>query len=143
MNVSHMTKVKDANEQAPADGCRLWRIFWTQGQLREAYQKIERSQGFDCPDVPGPLDDAKFQAHLKDLAFRCVTELVEAMECLKNKPWKLSQVPTDVDHYYEELADALHFFVELCSASGLDAGTLYQYYMAKAGVNQWRQATKY
>ena len=50
---------------------------------------------------------------------------------------------TDVPHLKEELADALHFFVEACIFIGMDAAELFSYYMRKNKVNQFRQNSKY
>lgn len=80
---------------------------------------------------------------LKDLAYRVVEELSEATNTLKNKPWKQDFVETDADHFYEELADAFHFFVEFAITAGLDAESLTKVYFAKSEVNKFRQRSGY
>ena len=49
---------------------------------------------------------------VKDSLRRALEEIFEAELLLKNKEWKKTQMLTDVDHFREELADALHFYVE-------------------------------
>jgi hypothetical protein len=125
-------------------GDMLEEIFARQRELMEKYHVIEAKNGLlQTPDIPVNLHDAKGQARLKDFAWRITEELGEAMNCLKNKPWKQTQMLTDVKHYYEELADAFHFFVELCILSGLNARDLYELYFRKSEVNKFRQRSNY
>jgi len=119
-------------------------IFDRQKELMEKYHPIEAANDLLLsPDVPVDLDSAKGQARLKDFAWRVTEELGEAMNCLKNKPWKQTQMLTDRDHFYEELADALHFMVELFILSGLDAKDVAMLYLKKSLVNKFRQRSEY
>ena len=126
------------------EGDKLEAIFKRQTELMKKYHVIENKNGLlQTEDVPVNLDCAKGQARLKDFAWRLTEEIGEAMNCLKNKPWKQTQMETDKEHFYEEIADALHFFVELCILAGFDANTLASYYFGKSEVNKFRQETKY
>jgi len=49
----------------------------------------------------------------------------------------------DEIHLKEELADALHFFIEACILIGMDAEELFDIYMRKSEVNKFRQRSKY
>lgn len=120
-------------------------IFDRQWELVKKYHDIERSRGALVvePGMFGNVDHRYVQWRLKDLAYRTVEELSEATNCLKNKPWKQSEVLTDKDHFYEELADAFHFFIELCITAGLDAEDLTLLYLKKAEVNSFRQRSNY
>lgn len=111
----------------------------------ENYDQIERRNGAVRVPVEmyGELDDRRVQMQLKDLAYRVVEELSEATNCLKNKPWKDTFVETDKPHFYEELADALHFFVELLTVSGLTAEQVFELYFQKHAVNRFRQESRY
>lgn len=126
-------------------GCLLEHIVNGQKKLIEKYKDIEaKNLGREVHHYPLNLDKCQDQQHLKDLAWRVTEEIGEAMNCLKNKPWKNSQMLTDKEHYIEEVADALHFFVELCIASGLDtAEKIYEAYARKHAVNEFRQRTNY
>jgi hypothetical protein len=55
---------------------------------------------------------------------------------------KQSEVITDSVHFYEELRDALHFFVQLCTA-GMGPEDLARIYHRKAAVNKFRQESRY
>ena len=137
--------INDVSEdEIQVDGDLLTAIFARQRELMEKYHPIEQANGLlISPDVPVNLDDAKGQQRLKDFAWRITEEIGEAMNCLKNKPWKQTQMLTDQDHYFEELADAFHFIIELFILSGIDAQKLAELYFKKSLVNQFRQRSKY
>ena len=128
-----------------SEGDMLATIFAGQRQLMETYEEIERRSG--CVVVRseyfGALDDRQVQMRLKDLAYRVIEELSEATNTLKNKPWKQTFVATDVDHFQEEVADALHFFVEFLITAGMTAEDIFKMYFRKHAVNQFRQESKY
>jgi len=135
--------VNDAKEET-VDGDMLKIIFERQKILMAKYHDIEKANGLlQTSDCPVNLNDAKGQARLKDFAWRVTEEIGEAMNCLKNKPWKQTQMETDVVHYKEEIVDALHFFIELCILSGFDAEELCDMYLKKNQVNQFRQRSNY
>ena len=122
---------------------KLEKIFELQGKLKEKYDIIERQKDFFVPDLPLDINTCKNQEYLKSLAYRVVSELIEATECLRNKAWKQSEVLTDLDHLKEELADCLHFYIEFCINLGITADELFELYFKKQEVNRWRQQTKY
>ena len=131
MNINDVSEVKETND-------KLSQIFEEQTELMHKYKVIEK-----MPEWPLNLHSRDHQKILKDFIYRVIEELCEAGHVLKNKPWTQRDLETDVDHYKEELADALHFFVELCILSGIDAKELYSLYYRKKKVNQFRQETKY
>ena len=135
--------VNDAEREQVA-GDKLDAIFNRQRELMEKYEEIERANGLlQTADVPVEINSHLGQARLKDFAWRVTEEIGEAMNCLKNKPWKQTQMETDVTHYEEEIVDAFHFFVELCILSGFDADRLTEMYLRKSQVNQFRQRSNY
>jgi len=122
----------------------LHAIFDRQQELLDKYIPMEHGRGLRfTDDCPVDLNDARGQCQLKDMAWRVTEELGEAMSCLKNKPWKETQVLTDEDHFLEELSDAFHFFLELCMLAGLSAKDLAIIYFQKSEVNKFRQRSKY
>jgi hypothetical protein len=122
----------------------LQSIFDKQGKLMIKYHDIEKESGLlQTEDCPVNINDNKGQSRLKDFAWRITEELGEAMNCLKNKPWKQTHMITDETHYQEELIDALHFFVELLILSGMTAEDVYRMYCKKSEVNKFRQRSKY
>lgn len=139
MNVTDITtELNDIKERMDM----LETIFSHQKKTAERFKEVERRNGVYYPDsisIDSPMD----QEFLKRLGGRIQQELSEAMECLKNKAWKQTHVNTDVEHMKEELADALHFFIELCLCLGMNAEELFSYYLRKNKVNDWRIDTKY
>lgn len=130
--------------QVDDNGCRLAHIFLHQWELIEKYHGIELKKDPMIPATyPVDIDSFHGQRRIKDFMWRIVEELGEAANCLKNKPWKQTQVLTDKEHFKEEIADAFHFFVELCIIIGWDANDLYLYYMRKNAVNKFRQESNY
>jgi len=127
------------------EGDMLQGLFDGQASLLPEYHRIEQERGFIVvpPEQFGQLDHRFVQSRIKDLKQRCDEELDEAMNTLKNKPWKQSEVHTDEVHFYEELADALHFFLELCITAGMTAEDLARVYHRKHAVNEFRQRSNY
>jgi hypothetical protein len=135
--------VNDA-EQEEITSDMLEMIFTRQTELMKKYHQIEAEKGLLLtPDVPVDIDSHLGQARLKDFAWRITEELGEAMGCLKNRPWKQTQMHTDIVHYQEEIVDALHFFIELCILSGFTARSLTELYLKKSLVNKFRQGSQY
>lgn len=127
------------------EGDMLEGIFAAQQELIDTYHDIEAERGFIVVDPKdyGNVDDRFVQNRIKDLSQRTVEELMEAMNTLKNKPWKVSEVSTDKVHFYEELGDTLHFFLELCITAGMTAEDLARIYHRKHAVNKFRQESRY
>jgi len=120
-------------------------IFEKQRALAERYHDIEsKNEGREVVKI-GELDINSYagQRRLKDFAWRVTEEIAEAMLTLKLRPWKQTPQLTDVDHYVEELIDALHFFVELLLLSGLNAEQVAKLYLMKNEVNKFRQRSNY
>ena len=136
--------ILDIDTEAPEGGDKLQNIFSRQLDLMEKYHNIEKHNGLlQYEAVPIDLHDRMGQARIRELIRRIVEELFEASHVLKNSPWKQSHVLTDENHFYEELSDAFHFFIELCIAVGLDAEALYRLYFKKSEVNLFRQKSQY
>jgi len=115
-----------------------------QAELEAKYLAIEDKNRLRWVDqIPVDLDDPKGQAQIKDYIFRIIAELIEASECLKNKPWKSAHMPTDRNHFLEELSDFFHFAVALFLLVGLDAEQMYRLYWAKQEVNRFRIESNY
>jgi hypothetical protein len=119
-------------------------MFDKQRQLFEKYFSIETRNGFYKPEVgfvcsqPGPklpkvqtsnstkrphIDDSKFQHWVKDMLWRATEEIAEAMEVFPDltgdyiKRW---DEDASLRHFFEELADALHFLIEVSLVVGVD-----------------------
>jgi len=93
---------------------RTWEyIFERQHELTKKYIIIEEQNNLRWTiEIPVDLDTGRGQAQLKDMAWRIIEEVGESLEAYLN----LSDDPI---HAKEELADGLHFLVELLILSGL------------------------
>lgn len=74
---------------------------------------------------------------------RTVRYLGLSMNCLKNKPWKQTQIPTDYVRVLGYLREAFHSLITVADAIGLDSNGLYDFYFRKANVNAFRQRSNY
>ena len=117
-------------------------MFAKQREHMQAYAQINEDAQLP-PELWGNLDNRRTQAAIREFASYTVEELYEAINHLKNKPWKQTDRPTDVAAFDEELADAWHFFIELHIIAGRDPLQVFQNYFRKALVNEHRQQTGY
>lgn len=116
----------------------LVQIFAKQRSIMDKYRPIEQKNGTRHPQTwhYGVITDRDVQEFIKRMVFATIQELCEATHILENNPWREStQHEIDSAHYYEELADAFHFFVEVLIASGVSADDLHMFYMDKNAVN--------
>lgn len=101
-------------------------IFEHQAELMVKYDRIERENGILVPQAPWHIDDRTVQERIKHL-FWCVTEEIgEALEKRMDyhfwqERWEASP---DIRHFFEELADAVHFLVEASIIAGMDPKNL-------------------
>jgi hypothetical protein len=104
-------------------------MFEKQKELMKTYDMIETENGAIVPKPPYSLDNRQVQYRLKDLFWRVTEELAEATEAVESNgdgalillpQWKrLWDQNHKVRHYFEELADAIHFLVEASILSGI------------------------
>lgn len=66
-----------------------------------------------------------------------------AMNCLKNKPWKQSQMMTDEDKFYGFMKESLLMLLAVLVRAGLTAKDVYGLYFRKNEVNKFRQRSNY
>jgi len=120
---------------------KLNEIFSKQRQLMVKYGIRANMSSFDFDHQY--INNAKYQNKLRECVFYLTEELYEAMNLLKNKPWRKQNTKTDSVAFRKEIADALHFYVELCVLCGFTPDTLFKQYMNKAAVNEDRQKGDY
>lgn len=120
-------------------------MFAQQALHMEAYEDIARRNGFDPVGKRdyGKLQARSVQAALREYAGYTVEELYEAINHLKNKPWKQTTRPVDREAFLEEVADAWHFFIEFHILAGITPKDLFRAYFKKAFKNIERQQTGY
>ena len=103
-------------------------IFEMQRGLMQTYDQIERQNEFHVPSLPYYIDDVKVQARIKDMFWRTTEELAEAIETIPDLLWlsrwkEFWDAEVSIRHFFEELADALHFLVEASIIASLDPRT--------------------
>ena len=108
-------------------------IFHHQHSLMAKYLDIEERNGLlHTRDVPVNIHSHRGQARVKDMCWRCIEEVAEAMEAYYDN---------DIIHFHEELGDALHFLTETCLLSDVhpynmqSLEQMFEVFSADASVN--------
>lgn len=117
-------------------------MFAQQFKHMQAYAAINEAAQLPT-HLWGDLNSRRTQAALREFASYAVEELYEAINHLKNKPWRQTDKPTDVDAFKEELADMWHFLIEFHILAGFTPSEIFKEYFRKALVNVNRQQTGY
>lgn len=100
-------------------------MFERQKSLMTKYGPIERSNGGNVPDVYS-LQDKRCQWRIKEDFWRTTEEIAEAWEHKDDffgslEVWdEVFEDNSKIRHFFEELADAMHFFIEATIHSGFD-----------------------
>jgi len=92
---------------------------------------------------PVDIDTKEGQNKIREVMFFLTHELFEASEWMKMKPWRQTLVKTDIPAFMEEIADVMHFYLELCIYLGIDSHKLYEMYQNKVFKNIKRIEDKY
>lgn len=91
------------------------------------------------PEWPVDLTSKPGQRIIKETIYYMFEELAEASFTLRNKMHRISDVRSiDIDHYKEELSDALAFFLEVCVMSGISPKELHEQFVKKNSIVQER-----
>lgn len=75
--------------------------------------------------------------------YRVIERVGCAMNCLKNKPWKQSNMLTDTEKFHRHLEEAWHDFFLLFDSYNISIEDVYVLYFKKATVNTFRQRSNY
>lgn len=123
--------VKDADIETPPVGRIMSAIYEHQHALAVRYGPIERRNGFYCPEVDSrpSIDDPQYQSYLKGMFWRATEEICEALETFPDIAggWKTRwETDADLRHFFEELADALHFLTEASILVGFPSARVEQ-----------------
>ncbi len=94
------------------------------------------------PDIK--MSEVNYNIMGKDYqTYRVIERIGCAMNCLKNKPWKQSQMLTDNKKFYYHLEQAWIEFYRLFFSYNLSLEDVYVIYFKKSEVNKFRQRSKY
>jgi len=80
---------------------------------------------------------------LAEAVGKFVEMLATTCNCLKNKPWKQTQMMTDVLYFKTRLKLTWRYFIRLCVLSGMTSEDLLTLYFKKSEVNKFRQRSNY
>lgn len=105
--------INDIKSSIESSADRLEAIFEKQLELIHKYHPIEKANGMLLDSkIPVDINTVHGQCRLKDFMWRITEELGEYTAA------------ANIDHQHEEIADALHFFIELFILSGISAKSL-------------------
>ena len=154
MNIKDIEQTE--NNNLSFEGDKLDQIFKGQKYLMGPYKEIaekhfEKVFGSKINLDPEAWDGRESNLHtktgnflVKDMIDATIHELSEATQTMKNwKPWKQTEMPTDTEHFKEEMVDALHFYIEALILAGVTSEELHELYFKKHKVNQFRQRSQY
>jgi len=98
------------------------------------FMELLRQHG-KLPDYPVDMTSKEGQGWINKFAWDSVRELVEAVQELKNKSHRVTDVREfDREKYLEELADACAFFVEVLVLSDVTADEFYEAFCRKKDI---------
>ena len=91
--------------------CRLEQIYLHQNKLMNQFEKIEYENNLlETPEIPVDMESAAGQARLRNFAGRITEEIVEVLNEYTG------------EGHLKELADVMHFYVELLLLAGMQPG---------------------
>src|SRR5690625_1271548 len=99
--------------------------------MLDLQRDVERGWG----RLPDPEDADAVSTYLREVILCATDELHEVLAEVHWKPWKQSRGIKDVAAYREEVADVMHFILDLYLAAGLTGEDIYQDYVAKHKIN--------
>lgn len=120
----------------------LQKLFRLQETLMLAYKSKDADR---IPDWPIDISNKESQLFCRDLAFRTMEELFEAIRHLKNAKMHRQTELTDFDReeFLEEIVDALHYVLEIMVLVGVGPKELYTAYAVKNAENHDRISRGY
>lgn len=92
-------------------------------------------------DLESVSIDLKFS--FNDLMVEFIQGIGMVCHLLKNKPWKQSQMLTDVAEYKDRFTGIFLNFIALCIYTGMSAESIFNLYFRKSEVNKFRQRSNY
>lgn len=96
--------------------------------------EVEKAWG-RLPDI---CDDDAVSSYIREVILCIEDELHEVLAEVHWKPWKISRGIKNIAAYREEMADVLHFILDLYLVAGLDGYDIAEDYLAKHDKNMDR-----
>lgn len=88
------------------------------------------------------ISDKKGEVRLNEDVTRLVAELGMMCNCLKNKPWKQTNMVTDKNNFVKQLQNVWIIYVSLLSQY-MSVNEIVNTYLKKSQVNKFRQRSNY
>lgn len=106
--------------------------------LFDLQEDVEKSWG----RLPDPNDPEHVSTYVREVILCATDELHEVLAEVHWKPWKQQRGIKNRDNYREELADVLHFVIDLYLAAGLTSKEMVEDYMSKHDTNMVRSQSE-
>jgi len=90
-----------------------------------------------------PLFETEKSMSFEESMVEVILTIGQAMNLLKNKPWKQTHMMTDVPRYRDFIIKTFHNFANMCMYADMDADDLFDLYFRKSEVNKFRQESNY
>ena len=113
---------------------KLESIFEVMGELQEGFDERYKENG---------VHTKLGQIEIRKVAYYLIEELMECTNLLKNREWMQTELPVDMDHIYDEVADVLHFLILFFMKLGIGAEKLFEVFLKKVKVNTFRLKSGY
>jgi hypothetical protein len=120
------------------------------GRLTEMFNEQDRfmkvlQEKRNFPKYPVDLSTKDGQKFVKDIAHDCMHELFEAIHLLRDAKMHRQTIVGGFDRaaFLEELADTMHYFVELLILVGVSSDEFFKAYMKKSTINFDRILSNY
>lgn len=82
-------------------------------------------------------------SNYRNYAYDTIEYLGKAMNCLKQKPWKQTQVFTDTGRFHYNLQATFDHLIKYCTSLNMTAESCYDLYFRKSEVNKFRIKSNY
>ena len=112
------------------------------GDALDALLRLQRRIEDQWNRLPEPWNPESVSQYIREVALCLEDELHEALEHVHWKPWKASRGFKDLSKYREELADVLHFVLDLYVAADMTGSEIYKDYLAKHRENVRRRSSE-
>jgi len=136
-----------------------WTEFWnTETSIRHFFEELSDALHFlveasiianfqelnilfnKLPVIKTSLGDTQpVEKHMAQVIFK----MGSAANVFKNKPWKVTQMPTDIGQFRIKLFAVWLAFINLWKDLGCGQKQVYVLYCKKHIINKWRQKTNY
>lgn len=117
--------------------------FYVEFMLLANYYPTVKGEEEELEACFNRVSSQVFSSPAPFLALDFIKSLGLACNCLKNKPWKQTQMMTDTEKFYDCLNQSFIKFIIFMRAAGFTSRTLYDMYFRKNKVNQFRQESQY